>query len=168
MPFLLAAALLGGCAGPKDAFPSLARRPFEQSPVITPAPPAARAVASGLPGAVGGKVDALRARHQNASSDFLRMLPAVRLAVQLSAQGGAAAEQGSENWVTAQLMISRLDNARSDAIAALADMDDLIMRQLDAESADETPLISPLLGPIRADMAAAVERQNQEIAALTE
>lgn len=161
---LLTAALLCGCSTPEGAFPSLARRPFEQNVTPSPGPVPARAIASRLPGAMGSKVEAWQARHQKASSAFSLMLQSARLA----AQNGRSAAEGSEDWVKAQLMLSRLDNARSDAVTVLAEMDDLISRQTDAESASSEPLISPLLNPIRADMGAAVEQQDREISSLSE
>jgi hypothetical protein len=157
------AALLTGCAAPEGEFPSLARRPFEQdiavaAPIVPPPP-----VATSLPDAISGQVSALQARHRQASSAFSALLPAARSA----ANGAASAAMGSEAWVNAQLVVSRLDKSRSDAISALAAMDDLLIRQLDSESQGTIQRAEPLLRPIQTEMTATVEQQNQEVERLS-
>jgi hypothetical protein len=157
------AMILSGCATPEGKFPSLARRPFEQgAAVIAPIVPLTP-LASSLPEAISGKVRALQSRHANASSAFSSMLPVVRSA----ANGAASAPMGSEAWVNAQLMVSRLDKSRGDAVAALSEMDDLIVAQLDSESQGVIFRVEPLLKPIQVEMAATVEQQNQEVERLS-
>ena len=151
--------MIAGCASPQGAFPTLERRPFEsnvpvEAPIVPPTP-----VASSLPAEMASKVARLRTQFAKASSDYAAMLPAVRNAANAASSAGV----GSEAWVSAQLRVSRLDKARSGAVAALAEMDDLIVAQRDAESQGAIILLVPLLEPVQAEMAASVAKQNQDI-----
>ena len=163
IPVLFAAITLAGCSSIEGEFPSLERRPFEQGmsvqePVIPPTP-----VATSLPDGMQGKVNALQARHTKAAAAFDAMLPGVRA----TANAAAASANGSEAWVNAHLEVSRLDKIRSDAPAALAELDDLLLGQLEAESQSVILLLSPLLIPVHQSMADSVARQNAEIERLS-
>lgn len=74
---------------------------------------------------------------------------------------------GSEAWVNAHVVISRLDHARADSVAALGEMDNLVANRFDAEANGAFPLIMPLLTPIQTNMAASVNLQNAEIERLS-
>ncbi|MFC4293132.1 hypothetical protein ACFOWX_11965 [Sphingorhabdus arenilitoris] len=150
---------LAGCATPSGEFPSLERRPFEQNsaieaPIVPPTP-----VATSLPADIAAKVDTLRARYRAAAGGYAAMLPNVRA----RANAAARTPLGSESWIQAQLLVSRLDKERSDAVNAAAAMDDLVVAQLDVESQKPIIIISPLLRPIQAEMNDGVAKQNQEI-----
>ena len=150
---------LAGCAGVEGEFPSLERRPFEQTaPVTAPVPPPTP-VASSLPAATDAKMRGLQARHNKASAAFDAMLPAVRV----TANAASSSPTGSEAWVGAQLMVSRLDKTRSDAVAALAEMDGLLLAQQEAESKGVDTLLSPLLKPALDKMVQRTAGQNKEI-----
>ena len=159
LPLVLMAAALAGCSSVEGEFPSLERRPFEQAaPVVAPTLPPTP-VASSLPAAMDASVRALQARHDKASAAFDAMLPAVRV----TANAASSSPTGSEAWVGAQLMVSRLDKARSDAVAAVAEMDGLLLVQQETESQGATILLSPLLKPALDKMVQRTARQNQEI-----
>jgi hypothetical protein len=160
---LIFVAMLGGCNTSEGQFPSLSRRPFEggtpiQAPVVAPVP-----VASSLPGSFAGQVGALQARHNKAAGAYAALLPGTRQVA--SAARGTA--QGSEAWVNAHVVISRLDHARADSVAALAEFDNLVAKRFDAEEKGAFPLIMPLLTPVQANMAASVAAQNAEIERLS-
>ena len=157
-PVLMAAAL-AGCSSVEGEFPSLERRPFERTaPVVAPTIPPTP-VASSLPAAMDANVRALQARHDKASAAYDAMLPAVRV----TANAASSSPTGSEAWVGAQLMVSRLDKARSDAVAAVAEMDGLLLGQQEAESQGATILLSPLLKPALDKMVRRVAKQNREV-----
>jgi hypothetical protein len=154
---------LSGCAASGGEFPSLSRRPFEsgtpiEAPVVAPVP-----VASDLPDAFARQVGALQSRHNKAAASYAAMLPAA-LQVANAARGSM---MGSEAWVNAHVVISRLDHARADSVAALGELDNLVAKRFDAEADGAFPLIMPLLSPIQSDMAASVASQNAEIERLS-
>ncbi|NJM49477.1 MAG: hypothetical protein HC843_00025 [Sphingomonadales bacterium] len=155
--------LFAGCSTPDGEFPSLERRPFEQNsaveaPIVPPTP-----VASSLPADIAAQVTALQARYAKAQATYAAMLPAVRS----KANAAARSPIGSEAWVEAQLLVTRLDQERSDAVNAAAAMDDLVVKQLDVESQRPILLLTPLLQPVQADINAGVLEQNQEIERLS-
>jgi hypothetical protein len=104
---LLLLSALTACAAPGVQFPSLERRPYEtNAPVAAPAgSPAPSAV---LSAELGVKSNALLARHTAANQDFLRGLGAE----QSTALKAAGTAPGSEPWVNAHVMLSRLEDAR--------------------------------------------------------
>lgn len=153
----------GACSTPGGEFPSLSRRPFEnglpiEAPVVAPVP-----VADRLPGVFADEVGALTARHRSAMAAYQALLPSTRR-VAASASGSA---QGSEAWVNAHLVVSRLDHARADSTAALAQLDNLVAQRFDAEAKGAFPQIMPLLSPIQSTIAADVAAQNAEIERLS-
>ncbi len=160
---LIFAALLQGCSTTGGEFPSLSRRPFEsgtpiEAPIVAPVP-----VASSLPEPYAGQIGVLRARHNKAASQFAALLPGARQ----TAAAAAGSAVGSEAWVNAHVIVSRLDHARADSPASLADLDNLVATRFDAEAKGAFPLIMPLLTPVQSNIAASVAAQNAEIQRLS-
>jgi hypothetical protein len=125
-PIVLLALAAGGCATGGD-FPSLAPRPVERlsmeeavrvDPQVAPDP------------ALGGRAGALLAQarqgDQAFETEFARALPVVRRA-------GAS---GSDSWIEAQEMISRVEAARVGSTSALAELDLLISARSDDPTND--------------------------------
>ena len=155
-PSLLLFALTA-CAAPGLEFPSLERRPYETNvPVAAPAEsPAPSAV---LSAELATKSSALLARHTAANQDFLRALGAV----QSTASNAAGTAPGSEPWVNAQLMLSRLDKMRAGSVAVLREFDGLIA-DAGAVDTDVAALVTEAQRPVAEDVAA----QSAEIARLS-
>ena len=163
MFLFVSAALLGGCGTIEGEFPSLAKRPFEsQSPASTSVTPVLEA-ASMLPTDIDRAVAALINRHQKAQDKYISLLPSV----QAQAKRAAGSAIGSEIWVNAHLELSRLDKARSDSVAALAEMDALLEKRIDAESLGAMPSLIALLEPKQRLLVAAVSEQSTELERLT-
>lgn len=123
-PILLLAASalsLAGCANDIAEYPSLARRQAER--VSGAALPAA---ASTQPGpapsaAVLSRLDSLVSTARAADERFSAREAQARALVG-SATGAAL---GSESWAVASVALSQLESARSDAMVALAELDEL-------------------------------------------
>lgn len=122
-PLLLIATTLalGACASTKDGYPSLARRPVERlntapEPAATqetpPTPPSAEVL---------GRLDVALGRARSADAQFRQHEDRTRQLV------GAArgAPLASEAWSVATIAVSDLESSRSDAMVALADVDEL-------------------------------------------
>ncbi|WP_353209587.1 hypothetical protein [Sphingorhabdus sp.] len=155
-PLLLLSALTA-CAAPGVQFPSLERRPYETSAPV--AATAESAAPSAVPSAeLATKLNALLTRHTAANQDFLRGLGAV----QATASKAAATGPGSEAWVNAQLMLSRLDKMRAGSVAVLREFDGLIA-DVGAVDADMAALVTEAQRPVAEDVAA----QSAEIARLS-
>ncbi len=159
----LIAATLSGCGTASGKFPSLSRRPFEggtpiEAPIVAPVP-----VASSLPDTYASKVAALTDRHARAAADYAAKLPGARKVA--SAAAGAAI--GSEAWVNAHVVVSRLDHARADSVAALGALDNIVASRFDAEAKGAFPSFIALLTPVQADIARDVAAQNAEIQRLS-
>jgi hypothetical protein len=114
--------LLGACASAKD-YPSLARRPVERmtgssevvAPEATPRPLAP--LSPELTTRLAQLVDQARGADQRFAA---RRDGATRL---ISAGSGAA--PGSDGWSAASIALGELESARSDAMVALTELDDL-------------------------------------------
>ena len=155
-PLLLLSALTA-CAAPEVQFPSLERRPYEtNAPVAGPAE--SRAPSAVLSAELAKKSDALLVRHTAANQDFLRGLGAV----QSTASKAAGTAPGSEAWVNAQLVLSRLDKMRAGSVAVLREFDGLIA-DAGAVDADMAALVTEAQRPVSEDVAA----QSAEIARLS-
>jgi hypothetical protein len=154
---LLLLFILSACGTKEGGFPSLERRSYEaDTPISAPiAPAAAPSILLGEPAA---QADALRARHKAAHGAYLRGLPALQATVSRAA--GTA--PGSEAWVNAHLMLSRLDQMRSDSVAALRDFDGLIA-EASARDLGLAALLTEAQRPVIDDVA----EQNAEIARLS-
>jgi hypothetical protein len=129
-------ALLAGCAAQGD-FPSLAPRAVEgdRSPAAAcrcngqakSAPAAAAAAPVADDPALGQRVTELVGRARTGEREFTEILPAARRSA------GRAGRSGSEPWIEAQQLLSRLEAARSSTVDALAELDALsIARSEDA------------------------------------
>jgi hypothetical protein len=154
---LLLLLILAACGTREGGFPSLERRSYEaDAPIAAPGDSAAAPFV--LSGAFAAKIDALQARHNLAQSAYLRGLPAMQ-ATALKAAGTAP---GSEAWVNAHLMLSRLDKMRSDSVAALRDFDGLIA-DAGARDAGLAAHLTEAQRPVVEDVA----EQNAEIARLS-
>jgi hypothetical protein len=119
----LAAALivtLTACSADTTNFPSLARRPAERM-VGSPAPAAPAPVApvpdAGLPARLATLVEQAR--------DADRRFAARREAAERIVVRGSGSAPGSESWAIASVALADLESARSDAMIALADLDEL-------------------------------------------
>ena len=156
-PLLLLFALTA-CAAPGLEFPSLERRPYEtNAPVVAPAKSPAPSAA--LSAELATKSNALLARHTAANQDFLRGLGAV----QSTASKAVGTDPGSEPWVNAQLVLSRLDKMRADSVAVLREFDGLIA-DAGAVDADMAALVTEAQRPVTEDVAT----QSAEIVRLSQ
>lgn len=121
LPLVLIASLTA-CAAATD-YPSLERRAVERQsgsarPVTPEAPPPPPAPASPqLTTRLAQLVDQARAAHQRFGAKRAN-------AQRLVAAGGSGAP-GSEGWSVATVALSELESARSDAMEALAELDQL-------------------------------------------
>ena len=149
--------LLASCGSIDGQFPSLERRAYENNDPIT-APITPPAAALSLPVELRAQVDALLSQHKIAHAAYLGRLDAVR-AVAARAAGSAP---GSEGWVNAHVILSRLDKMRDDSVAAVRAFDGLIA---DANAGDSglVALLTDAQKPVLDDVAA----QNDEIRRLS-
>jgi hypothetical protein len=155
-PLLLLSALTA-CAAPGVQFPSLERRPHEtNTPVAASAE--SRAPSAVLSVELATQSNALLVRHTAANQDFLRALGAV----QSTASKAAGTAPGSEAWVNAQLVLSRLDKMRAGSVAVLREFDGLIA-DAGAVDADMAALVTEAQRPVSEDVAA----QSTEIERLS-
>lgn len=116
-------ASLAGCAGTRDGFPSLAPRPIERVAIEEPVVPQDQSAPVIADPAEDAGIAAQLAAAEAAQGQFSTEAAAARRAV------GAAAGQpvGSEAWVAAQQALSRLDQRRSAVMAALANLDAMMV-----------------------------------------
>ena len=163
--------LLSGCAT-NGAFPSLQYREIERRFSDLPrcgreacaddpdtdeqaAPPAPIADDPAL----GARIGALTTQAREGQRRFAAALP---LANRAAGRAGAA---GSESWIEAQQELSRLESARSDTVAALAELDALaVERRAAGTSASDAARIEGALGEVRG----LVEAQRAEVLRLQE
>ena len=154
---LLLLIILSACGTKEGGFPSLERRSYEtEAPISTPIESAA--APSLLSGEFAVKADALRARNMAAHAAYIGALAAV----QAIASKAAGSSPGSEAWVNAHLMLSRLDKTRADSVAAVRDFDGLIF-EAGARDAGIAALLTEAQRPVMDDVA----EQNAEIARLS-
>ena len=130
------AASLAACSTDKEGYPSLARRPAEQisgadrvCPVeritgiaepVTPAPPPPQVSVPPSPdlmNRLAGLVDQARSAHSRFGAERGRTEALV--------SAGAGTPVASESWSIASVALAGLESARSDAMVALADLDQL-------------------------------------------
>ena len=111
---------VSACAADTMNYPSLARRPGERA-VDRAAPPAPLPATAATDSALAARLAALVDQAREAHARFgLRRDRAERA---ISAGGGSA--PGSDPWATASIALADLESARSDAMIALADLDQL-------------------------------------------
>ena len=119
----IAALGLAGCASIADDYPSLAKRDAERLggtalPVnIAPSPPTPPAPSPGL----GPRIDHLVEMARAAHGRFEARRPAVSNLV----AGASGAAVATDPWIAAQTELASLDTARSEAMIALAELDQL-------------------------------------------
>lgn len=119
---LVLVATLGACAAAKD-YPSLARRPAERqsgsaTPVTPETPPPPPAPASPvLTTRLAQLVEQARGAHQR--------FGAKRASAERLVGSGGGGAPGSEGWSVATVALSDLESSRSDAMLALAELDEL-------------------------------------------
>ena len=154
---LLLLLILTACGTKEGGFPSLERRSYEADAPIS-APTESAATPSMLPGEFAAKADALQARHRTAHAAYQGALAAV----QAIASQAAGSSPGSELWVHAHLMLSRLDKTRADSVTAVRDFDRLIF-EAGARDAGIAALLTEAQRPVMDDVA----EQNAEIARLS-
>ncbi len=111
-------ALLAGCVGASERYPSLAIRDFERingtfepvDPILEPSP---------APAGQGTQLEYLIAQAQTAHNAFMEAVPAARSLVAAI----DAKDPESKAWGDAQVALSSLDSHRSQAAIALGDLD---------------------------------------------
>jgi len=141
---------LSACAvqGP---FPSLALRPEES--LTSLAEPVRSPVVVASDAALRGRVAALRQRGRAGARAFDAAFPAAERATR-----GVGAS-GSDSWIAAQQAVSRLEAARGEATAALADLDRLsIDRANEPTNAQDYALIGAAMAEVEQETA---ERQTR-------
>ena len=176
LSLLSAAVLLSACAGQGD-YPSLAPRPIERELSGAPVPPCedgAEAIAPVAPvlapvvandPQLQSRVGELLALARAGDRDFAALRPVARASV---ARAGAA---GSDPWIEAQQLLSRLEAARSKTAVAVAELDSLIVARAGdpATSAEDRERLLEAAREVRAladAQRAAVERLNAGLSRL--
>ncbi len=165
---ILLATSLSACTATKGEFPSLQKRPFEGAALEQPTEITTNSLAETLPAPLAAKIASIQARHNASASAYADLLPAARNAARAAAGSGA----GNENWVAAHVTLGRLDKSRADSVAALAELDALVISQEDiefrgGEFKGSVPSVLHLLTPVQAKIAEAVASQNSEISRLS-
>ena len=153
---------LSACAMQSGDFPSLAKRPYEDRPVIDQTIEMPAPEMEALPDGLGNSVAAAVRQSNAAHQAFQKDLPNVRQKVS-AAQGAAPS---SESWVVAQMLLSALETQRSPSISALADLDSLYMRRLGEELDGAEQGAAALIAKSREKIADQVGSQQQQIEAL--
>ncbi|MEE9434493.1 MAG: hypothetical protein V3V15_09670 [Sphingorhabdus sp.] len=158
-PALIAGSVAGCASSPDATFPSLAKRPYEDEDPMASTRGVKAPQPASLPASLASEIAALESRAKKANSSFRALLPAV----QTKAAAARRAGQGSDRWTDAQISLSRLDRSRADAVAALAELDQLLLGQLDDALSSGSPSYAPLMKPAQTRITAIVNAQNAEI-----
>jgi hypothetical protein len=148
--------LLCSCANVEGDFPSLSKRPYETADPVAEQNAVPAPLTSALPADLKARIDDMVARNRKAHAAYEAAIPAARSAAQ-SASGASA---GGESWVNAHMVLSRADGARTDAVAALSEIDQLIAHERDKGA--DAGLIALLAGP-QGQIAELVNAENAEI-----
>jgi hypothetical protein len=159
---------LAACAAAKD-YPSLQRRPAErmtsgrQAGSATPVSPEASRAPPAAPGRqlvtrLAQLVDQARAAHKHFAG---RRANTERLV----AEGGGGTP-GSEGWSVATVALSDLESSRSDAILALADLDDLYTTETIAASQTGDQTRTTAIAGARDQVVALVGEEDDVLARL--
>jgi hypothetical protein len=151
--------VLAGCGSIEGKFPSLAKRPFETEAAPIEPVATARETAKQLPDSLAVQVNAIERKFNAGRADYAALLGSA----QATANNAAGSAVGSEAWVNAQLIVSRLDKSRAEAVLAQAEIDTLLSAVLDAESNNQDALVSPLIQPLQRRIAEEVNGQNEEL-----
>jgi hypothetical protein len=158
---VIASLTLGGCASAEGDFPSLAKRPYEKANPIEEPVAVAETLTATLPADLQRQIDALLSRSSLAHAAFETSAPSLRSVIQSA--GNPAL--GSESWINAHMTLSRTDSLRSDGVAALGEIDQLIARARD--NGADSGLIALLSAP-QQKIAERVSAENAEIERLTQ
>ncbi|MBB4641408.1 hypothetical protein [Rhizorhapis suberifaciens] len=148
------ALFLAGCAGGTSGdYPSLAKRPIESSgsEVASPAPTEVQEDT-----ALAKEVGELVAKARAGAVSFDAGLAGARERVNKA----AGASVSSESWVAAELAISTLESERYDSVSALASLDTLYVKRMNAIAGGEALGGDDLINRARTDIIAIVDRQN--------
>jgi hypothetical protein len=160
----VAAALLSGCAAQGD-FPSLAPRAVEGalSPAAncrrddqsceSPAPAPAAPVADDPQ--LAARLSELVERARGGEREFAELLPAARRSA------SRAGRSGSEPWIEAQQLVSRLEAARSSTVDALAELEALAAAR--SEDAATSPADRERVLAAAGEIRALAEAQRSEL-----
>jgi hypothetical protein len=151
---------LSACSTPDGDFPSLAKRPYESADPITEPEAAPTIATTVLPASLSANTKRLLERDQIANAAFER----AHDAAESTARAGSGAAIGSESWVQAQMVLSRLDAARADSVTALGEIDRLVA--IERTNGADAGLIG-LLETAQARIAASVANQEAEIRRLS-
>ena len=114
--------LLAGCTAP-GTFPSLAPRPEELGQTV-PAPP--RPGPAPADPALGGQLARLLSDAREGDAKFKAAVPATERALR------SAGKAGSDSWVEAQQLLSRLESDRTQTTVAAADLNTLMRSKMEA------------------------------------
>jgi len=118
VPAIMAMLALSAC-GDSSGYPSLSRRDVEKNqtePSSTP-PPAAAPDSPDLAPRLARLVEQARAAHEK--------FVAGRARAEQLVSGASSAAMASEGWSEASVALAELESSRSDAMVALADLDQL-------------------------------------------
>lgn len=148
--------ILGGCAADTANYPSLAKREAERIGDAPPATPATEAPAPPPSAQTMAELADLVAQARSAHRQFLAHRPqAERLT---SAASGAAI--ASESWAVASVALADLESARSNAMIALARLDE-IYAAARVEGSDASAI-----GEARGQVIALVGEEDRVLASL--
>lgn len=158
---------LAACANTTGQYPSLAKRDAERvtgsAQTVAPPPtvPAAPALGSAPVAKVQAELSELIATANRAHRAFLAQQGPTERAI--SAARGSA--RGSTNWISAQIALSQLQAARSNAMIALTDMDQLFASERVAHPGALSPA-AQTIGAARAKIEPLVTQQDRVLDAL--
>ena len=127
LAIVLAVLVASACAAP-GPYPSLAPRPAEK---LNPDADERRPTPQPDDPALAADIDRLAATARAGAAEFDAALPAAEAAA------GAAGGTGSDSWIDAQQALSRLESARAQTTAALADLDRLAVERTSAGTLGE-------------------------------
>ncbi len=115
------ALMLAACAADTTNYPSLARRAAERAAETPPQVPAPTAA----PSTPGAELTAQLARLVDQAGEAHKRFESLRSNAEGRVAAGAGGAPGSEGWATASVALAELESARSDAMIALADLDQI-------------------------------------------
>jgi len=120
---VFAAFSLAACSADTVNYPSLARRPAERWSENPPAPaPNGAQTPAPLDAKTIDRIDSLVGQARSADASFRQHVERTRALV----AAASGAPMGSEAWSVATVALSDLESARSQAMVALADLDELM------------------------------------------
>jgi hypothetical protein len=151
---------MAACSTPQGDFPSLSKRAYENAGPITEPDAAPAAVTNSLPASLSAQTNRLLERNRIADAAFAR----ARGPAESAARSGSGAAKGSEGWVQAQMVLSRLDASRADSVTALGEIDGLIA--IERMKGADSGLVG-LLEAVQAEIANTVANQEAAIRRLS-